>query len=180
MASHLSINFLILNVNGLVKTDRRAVILNSLQALKQDIIFLQETHVESDEQIEAISKMWDGVSLWHKGSHHSRGVAFLFSKRLQPVVDKIYKDNDGRIFKLDCSLSNIKFTLINVYCPNDHIERKTFSRKPNPYHVPQGHYVVLGVISTLLKTPPSIKLADATETELPPDPSFKTLKSKQT
>jgi exonuclease III len=87
--------------------------------------------------------MWDGVSLWHKGSHHSKGVAFLFSKRLQPVVGKIYKDNDGRIFKLDCSLSDIKFTLINVYCPNDHIERKTFLENLT-HHVPQGHYVVLG------------------------------------
>jgi exonuclease III len=115
----------------LIKADRRALILNSLQALKQDVIFLQETHVESDDQIEAISKQWDGVSLWHKGSHHSCGVAFLFSKRLQPVFGNSYKDDEGRLFLLECSISGVKFILINAYCPNDHSERKLF-RKPLP------------------------------------------------
>jgi exonuclease III len=143
MATHLSLNFFTLNVNGLVKSDRRALILNSLQALKQDVIFLQETHVESDEQIETIQKMWDGVSLWHKGSHHSKGVAFLFSKRLQPVIGNIYQDNDGRVFKLECALADIKLTLINVYCPNDHVERKIFLENLT-HHIPKGHYVVLG------------------------------------
>lgn len=126
MASHLSLNFLTLNVNGLVKADRRVVIFNSLQALKQDVIFLQETHIHSDDQIATISKQWEGVSLWHKGSFHSRGVAFLFSKRLQPTIDKIHQDNDGRLFKIDCTLSGIKFTFLNVYCPNNHTERKVF------------------------------------------------------
>jgi exonuclease III len=71
MASILALNFLTLNVNGLIKTDRRQVIFNSLAALKQDIIFLQETHVETSDQIESIAKQWDGVSLWHEGSYHS-------------------------------------------------------------------------------------------------------------
>lgn len=77
MGSFLSVNFLSTNVNGLVRTDGRAVIFNSLLALKQDVIFLQETHLELSEQIDAIQKHWDGISLWNKGSYHSKGVDFL-------------------------------------------------------------------------------------------------------
>jgi exonuclease III len=71
------------------------------------------------------------------------GCISLCKKKLQPVINKIHKDNDGRLIKVDCTLSNTNFTLINVYCPNDHTERKSFLE--NLVHqVPQGHYVILG------------------------------------
>jgi exonuclease III len=71
------------------------------------------------------------------------GLHFSLQKQLQPVINKIHKDNDGRLIKVDCTLSNTKFTLINVYCPNDHTERKSFLE--NLVHqVPHGHYVILG------------------------------------
>jgi endonuclease/exonuclease/phosphatase (EEP) superfamily protein YafD len=170
MDSSFSLNFLTLNVNGLVKADRRTVIFNSLLTLKhQDVIFLQETHLEAAEQIEAIQKQWDGVSLWHKGSYHSKGVGLLFAKKLQPTINKVYSDNEGRLMTVDCTFLDRNFTLINVYCPNHRAQRKVFLENLRT-RVKQG-ITILSWEATLivLKTQFWTKSLVETETEPPPD-----------
>lgn len=171
MASSLSLSLLPLNVNGLIKTDRRQVIFNSLSALNFDIIFLQETRIETTDQIAYISKQWDGLSLWHEGSRHSKGVGFLFSKRLKPIIKNPVKDVDGRLFKLDCIISNIEFTLVNVYCPNDHTERITFLQNLSHY-TQGGHFLVLGEDFNFVENPLLDKRGEETERGPPPDYPF--------
>jgi exonuclease III len=51
------INFLTLNVNGLVVTDRRRLIFDSIITLQKDVVFLQEMHLVNDQQIKEISDL---------------------------------------------------------------------------------------------------------------------------
>jgi exonuclease III len=101
-----TINFLTLNVNGLVVADRRRLIFDSIITLQKDVVFLQETHLVNDQQIKEVSDLWKGPSIWAMGTWHSKGVGILFSPRVHVKIHP--------------------FALLNVYCPNDHNERARF------------------------------------------------------
>jgi hypothetical protein len=47
-----------------------------------DIIFQQETHVDSIQLETECKRQWEGLSVWARGATHSRGVAVLFKKGL--------------------------------------------------------------------------------------------------
>jgi exonuclease III len=99
-----TINFLTLNVNGLVMADRRRLIFNSIVTLQKDIVFLQETHLVNDQHVKEVSDLWKGPSVWAVGTSHSKGVGILFSPRVHVKIISQTIDPQGRFILVHCNL----------------------------------------------------------------------------
>ena len=61
---------------------------------------------------------WGGKMLFSHGSNHSRGVAVLFSKQSQLVIDDYRSSNDGRILLVKTKQDDSYIYLVNIYAPN--------------------------------------------------------------
>ena len=82
--------------------------------------FLQETYSGlSDETI--WKSQWGGVISFLDGSTHSKSVCILMNHSLNCAFDDLQKDQNRRIVSVDLGLSGSKFSLCNIYVPNDQI-----------------------------------------------------------
>ena len=79
--------------------------------------FLQETYSELSDEIIWRSD-WGGDIFFSHGSTHSKGVCILMNPLLNCAFDTLQKDQNGRIVSVDLSLSGSKFSLCNIYVPN--------------------------------------------------------------
>ena len=112
-----------LNVRGLGDYHKRKAIFNFLKKNKLDIVFLQETHVNSIDT----AKLWDsewGTKTYHSyGTTKSAGVAILINKTLKCEISNVSGDTEGRIISLCVNLDGRKIALTNIYAPNtDEVE----------------------------------------------------------
>ena len=106
-----------INVRGLRDDVKRREIFMYLKKKEFEIIMLQETHSEKeDEQI--WRSQWGSDIFFSHGERNARGTATLFSKKLQHEVKKINIDNDGRIVMIDCKINDKELLITNVYAPN--------------------------------------------------------------
>ena len=62
---------------------------------------------------------WGGVIFFSHWSTHSKDVCILMNPSLNCVFDNFQKDQNRRISSVDLSLSGSKFSLSNIYVPND-------------------------------------------------------------
>ena len=105
------------NVRGL-KNDvkRRGLFLCTKQ--KADVICLQEVHSDG-----SVMKSWEnefkGKIWWSHGMGDARGVCICVQKNVSITVLDSYADSDGRVVAINYKENEEKFTLINVYAPND-------------------------------------------------------------
>ena len=84
---------------------------------KGDIICLQETH--SEYQSEQIwENEWGGRLFCSHGTSSERGVAIHLPKNTEIEVEKICKDEDGRMLILQVQYKEVKFIVANIYAPN--------------------------------------------------------------
>lgn len=127
LSSMSNINIASLNVNGARDSKKRAEIYELVKQKHFDVVLLQETH--SDVQNEVNWAMeWDGLSVLSHNNSLSAGVAVLFSKNFTPVsyeVDEIIK---GRILKIRAVVENQAFIFMCVYAPTATIDRIVFFR----------------------------------------------------
>lgn len=115
------------NVNGCRCIKKRVTLFDYLfdYLLKQaDVILLQETHTDQQNQAQWISD-WKGSVLLSHGTNLSAGVAILFSScvGIQPVAVEIIP---GQILRADIVFGDTHFSFINVYAPNVGQERISF------------------------------------------------------
>lgn len=109
-----------INANGLRtigKFNRIVHIKNS------DILCIQETHWDNMCVLE-VQKIWRDFIYVNNGRGNSCGVAILIRKDVVENVKKIYNDNNGRILILDFEYMSRVFRIINIYAPNNEIERR--------------------------------------------------------
>ena len=106
------------NCRGLRNKQKRTNIFSWLQKYHYGITLLQETHsIPNDEQI--WKKEWDGQIFFSHGLNHSRGVAILIPQKCKLNVEVLseYRDTEGRILLVECSVEQNNFIIINVYSP---------------------------------------------------------------
>ena len=105
------------NANGLGDYAKCREVFNYFHAKNFDIVFLQETHTKKESQ-----KRWStewGQKIWFdNGDINARGVAILFTKKLDIEVHNVITSDSGRYIILYFSLQKLKFVLANVYAPN--------------------------------------------------------------
>lgn len=115
-----------LNVNGIVEKQKRDKLFDYIRNFNADIIFLQETHNETEQDERTWTSEWGGTCLWNRGTHRSCGVAILFNQRAQVEITNTLKDNKGRILAATVNINGTGINLMNLYAPTIPRERKSF------------------------------------------------------
>ena len=113
-----SIKLLSFNAKGLQDTSKRLSLFTWCIEQKADIILLQETHSTSKSK-KQWCKDWGGPIYFSHGTSGARGVAILILKKLKYKVLGDNNDKNGRILVLDIKINNLRFTLVNLYAPNN-------------------------------------------------------------
>ena len=101
-------------MNGPVKCSR---IFNHLKNSKADIIFLQETHLKTADQVR-LHNPWISQVFHSKFNARARGVAILVNKKTQFMPSNIIADQNGRYIIVTGTLYQTPVLLVNVYTPN--------------------------------------------------------------
>ena len=110
-----------LNVRGLRNNMKQNAILHQFKKLEFDIIAMQETHLLTGD-IHQIESKWKGKCIFAEGTRNSKGLCFLFSKKLDKHEINIIYAND-RILLCSLKLGNDKLLICNIYAPSN--EKKT-------------------------------------------------------
>ena len=113
-----------INGRGLRNKIKRRAIFKYIKTNKIQVSCLQECHI-LDKDIELWEKEWGGEMFVLPGSEYSKGQIILVSKKLnanQYVEEKI----GDRILKLSFVLNDEKFSIVNVYGPNNDFDKKKF------------------------------------------------------
>ena len=106
------------NCNGMSNDIKRRQIFKYLRDKKADICLLQETHsVSNFEKI--WESQWGGKIYFSHGQSNARGVCVLFRPNLTYIIHGIKRDTQGRVLCIDIEIEDIRFTLTNIYAPND-------------------------------------------------------------
>ena len=63
--------------------------------------------------------MWNGECLFSNYTSNSRGVAILFGKNFEYKIHQHIRDNEGNFLIVDITAQNQRFTLVNIYGPNN-------------------------------------------------------------
>ena len=118
------LNFLSNNVNGLKSSKKRIKMFEYFREKisNNGIIFLQETH-SSENTFNNWGNDFKGEVFFSHGSTSSCGVmiGYLGSKKFQ--LNKINKDDHGRILIVDANIDDQNFVLINFYNANTESEQ---------------------------------------------------------
>jgi exonuclease III len=114
------------NVNGIRESRKRRALFEFCRAEKFDITFLQEVHISCGSQIREWSQNFGGQCCWSLGSSRSRGVGILFHPALDVKILNFRHDSEGRLISVNIEYCHQKYRLVNIYCPNEPVERSNF------------------------------------------------------
>ena len=139
----MSLKISSINVKGYRQKFKRDIIWSRLVQLNFDIVFMQETHVTNLGEAKKFSKDFDGKCYWSFGSTRARGVGIMLSSTLDyKYINNTY-DFEGRVACVDIDIGASKLRLINVYCPNNEVDRKEFLSNLQAYLV-TSREIILG------------------------------------
>lgn len=139
------------NVNGLGNPIKRKKVMTSLKREKYDVIFLQETHMSTEES-KRLCGGWIGHVFYSVGSSKSKGVIILISKHLQFKCIKQITDDLGRIVIVLAEIQGQTLILANIYAPNGD-DQTFFIDLERKLQAAGSHDLVLGGDFNLLMDP---------------------------
>ena len=122
------LNILSLNVRGINDKTKRQKVFYWLKKQNCDIYLLQETHLGTDKNKIKWYNEWGGKSFWTFNSTNSKGVSVLINPKCDYNVLNVNNSGDGRIISVEIEGTN-RLNIVNLYAPNNEIERKTFFDK---------------------------------------------------
>ncbi len=135
-----------LNINGGRDRNKRAIIAEYAYLKDINVMFLLETHSDSQNEVE-LYRWWEGECILSHGTNLSAGVAILFSKHLDLNILSTIELEKGRILMVIVEIKELKFLFINVYAPNVGLQRiELFGRLKTEIikHVDEGMCVIMG------------------------------------
>uniref|UniRef100_A0A3Q3ENM7 Reverse transcriptase domain-containing protein n=1 Tax=Kryptolebias marmoratus TaxID=37003 RepID=A0A3Q3ENM7_KRYMA len=112
-----SVRFLSWNIKGMGSPLKRSRIFAHLKRLKPDLVFLQETHMRTRDQIR-LKCPWVSEVFHSNFNSKARGVAILVGKSIQFSASKIISDKNGRYLIVTGTLFHVPILLVNIYAPN--------------------------------------------------------------
>ena len=122
----MSVKIISLNVNGIRNSQKRNAIFSWLNDNNADIVFLQETHCNSEQDKTQWSSEWGGKCIWSTSSSSSCGVAILFKPKIDVILSNSEIDIHGRYIIVDCKVDEVYSHLTNIYAPNSPTDRADF------------------------------------------------------
>ena len=106
------------NVRGLSNEKKRRKLFTWFHKSTASIILLQETH--SSTNMEMIWKSeWGGDIIFAHGTGAARGACILFKNSVAKSIHNTILDPNGRYVIIDMEIDDVRFTLANVYGPNE-------------------------------------------------------------
>ena len=133
-----------LNVRGFRDLHKRQQVFNMFSLEGWDVLFIQETHCTNIKEAKSWGQNFNGKLFWSFGSKHSRGVGIILSPHLNFELGNFDFDFEGRFLILDLTINDVDFRFINVYAPNNGVERKTFINNLAKYLVTKRNLVLGG------------------------------------
>ena len=124
----MTIRLISLNVNGIRDNNKRRTIFFWLKEQEADLYLLQETHCESQNDINNWSHEWGGEAFWSLGTNYAKGVAILIKPNLDIKIKNPDFDTHGRHVAVNIEIDDFVGKIINIYAPNNPKDRKKFVR----------------------------------------------------
>ena len=121
-----SIKVLSANCQGLRNMEKRRDVLSYLKDKNANIVCLQDTHLIEDDMM-AVTDLWNNEVYINGGKTNSRGVAILLNNNFEYEVLSCNKDENGNYLNLLIKLSAMTINLITLYGPNN--DSPSFSKK---------------------------------------------------
>lgn len=115
--SSVPIHFISWNEKGLQHPIKRSRIFAHLKTLGPEIMFLQETHLRSNEHLK-LKRGWISQIYHYSYGDRSRGAAILIRKGVPFVSTKTISDTKGRYVIVLGKLFGNEVALANIYGPN--------------------------------------------------------------
>jgi exonuclease III len=112
-----------LNCRGLRDKWKRNTVFKYFKNNKFDIICLQETHVLEREKLQW-EKEWGGSIFAQEGTSRSKGEVILISRLFKEEIEVLITEE--RILAINIRFDQTAITIVNVYAPNDSLEKKSF------------------------------------------------------
>ena len=113
-----NITFFSQNCQGLGNPQKRRALFRHVRAKKYNIVCLQDVHIQSQQE-SYVKAEWGNDAYFSCFNSSSRGVLILLNNNFEYKVEKINSDVNGNYIILDINIEGKKFTLINLYGPND-------------------------------------------------------------
>ena len=135
-----SLSICTVNANGLKDYAKRQQFFYHFRNT-HDIVFVQESHVSTLDEVQQWNTEWRGEAIWSLGSNSSKGVGILFSPKADCRFDDIRRDNVGRVVACIVHFNNFSMLLVNVYAPNAPSQRSVFFK--NLQNFMYGNYPIL-------------------------------------
>jgi exonuclease III len=108
-----------INVRGLGDKKKRLDIFSRLKEQNVMIACLQDVHIGEKSEILA-KNQWGMDAVFSLYSSNARGVAILLNSKLNYTIHRTKTDPNGNFLALDITIDEyIRFTLINIYGPNE-------------------------------------------------------------
>lgn len=124
-----------LNCNGLRDQNKVQLVKHLIDREKIDVLFLQETHIDTLNFGRKVACKLGGHVFWSFGQPRGRGVAIFVSKTVNLKVQRFVCDPFGRFILLDVNIDGKSVRFFNVYAPNIPAQRRQF------YKDIYGHFV---------------------------------------
>ena len=106
------------NVNGLGDNCKWKQMFLYFKKSGLDVIMIQESHCTKSVQ-KLWCNEWGGIIIISNGESNARGTAILFKPQLNVMVNKISKDDKGRMLICECDFDGQEILLANLYFPNN-------------------------------------------------------------
>lgn len=114
-----------LNINGGRDGCKRALVFETIEQKKLNVIFLQETHSDIANELEW-GLWWKGQYILSHKTNVSAGLAILFSRDLRVNVLKKEEPVNGILVVVKADIDGVIFYFVNAYAPNVGHERLIF------------------------------------------------------
>ena len=103
-----------LNLNGARSDVKRASLFKLIELKKLDVIFLQETHSNLENENDW-KKEWAGEIILSHNVSNSGGVGMLFSKGFSPYSFDVEEIMCGYMLKVRVKYEDVTMNFINIY-----------------------------------------------------------------
>jgi exonuclease III len=115
------------NVQGckaITKMKRLGEFLRQVPFRKNCVIFLQETHLDKDDQ--SLASQWKQGLVQSSGRGAAGGVAIIYNKTYFDSIIKSKKDEEGRLCSVTVVKDDTRYLFINIYAPNNQSDSINF------------------------------------------------------
>ena len=114
-----------LNINGGRDRCKRALVTELVKQKNVDILFLQETHSDSRNEVDW-GIWWEGQCRLSHGTNLSGGVAVLFNRRCNPKVLSTIELVRGRCLIVRAEIEGYVYCFVSIYAHNQGADRLSF------------------------------------------------------